>query len=235
MFNPTPKGLRLSPLPGAGRNSLTPHHSRGFSDAEWAADVEQGSNGREFLVYGDSLWMSRALHASITSGCSEWLWEGFLSMLWLGGGWDVPHSGGLAPPKSHTDSPPDIQSSEQQETRPWWPFPHLECLCHWHCSCFSYFCHLDTKFFGSGTLSVQDLLISQHQTNSNDLQENDFWSNSVFLHIWFPCTLQERFFPFDGIGCRIFIVAVVKWWIVSRPSQGIVSMFLLQTLIYWDV
>lgn len=46
--------------------------------------------------------------------------------------------------------------------------PHLECLCHWHCSWFSSLDNLDTKFFDAGTLSVRDLLINQHQSDIND-------------------------------------------------------------------
>lgn len=92
--------------PDTGRIGLTPHRSHGFSDAGLAPDVEQCSNGREFLIYGDSLRMSRALHASITTGCRvSGCWEVFLSMFWLGGGWAVPHPGDLAPPRSHIDPP----------------------------------------------------------------------------------------------------------------------------------
>lgn len=42
------------------------------------------------------------------SGCGKV----FLSMLWLAGGWAVPHSGGLAPPKSHIDAHLGIQSPQ---------------------------------------------------------------------------------------------------------------------------
>lgn len=51
--------------------------------------------------------MSGLLHASTTSECCG---EGFLSILWLGGVWAVPHPGDLAPPKSHIDSPLGVQS-----------------------------------------------------------------------------------------------------------------------------
>lgn len=36
---------------------------------------------------------------------------------------------------------------------------------------------------------------------------------------------REIFSPFDGIGCRILIVAVAKWWIVSRLDRALFLCF----------
>lgn len=62
--------LSLFPHPGESRTEsipllwcrgTPPPHSQSFNDARLTPDVEQHSKGKEVLIYGESLQMSRAV------------------------------------------------------------------------------------------------------------------------------------------------------------------------------
>ena len=109
--------------------------------------------------------------------------------------------------------------------------PHLECLRHWHCPCFSSLYNLDTKFYDTGTLLVKDLLISQRCANTNDLIPAEEWFLKQFVVTYLVSLNFARevllFFSFSDIECTIFNITVVKWWVMSKSWQGIVSTHLL--------